>query len=140
MVWKIFGGVAGLLFGLVVIVLIAAAMQPTDYTITRTANMKAPPERIFAQINNLHHWLTWSPWEKLDPDMKRTITGPEEGVGAAYAWDGDENTGAGKLEIIESKPSEKVVFRLEFTRPMADVCLTTITCEPDGDETLVLQR
>lgn len=137
MVWKILGGIVGLLFVLVVIVLIAAAMQPADYTITRTAKMKAAPEKVFAQVNNFHKWQAWSPWEKLDPNMKRTITGPEEGVGATYAWDGNDKAGAGEMEITESKAPEKVVYRLEFARPMEDRCTTGFTLEPQGDETLV---
>lgn len=134
---KILAGAAGVTVLLIAVLLIAAAMQPTDYTITRSAKMKAPPATVFAQVNNFHKWKAWSPWEKLDPAMKRTIEGPEEGVGATYAWDGNDKAGAGRMEITESQPPEKVVYRLEFTRPMEDVCSTEITCKPEGNETLV---
>lgn len=137
MVWKILGGIAGLVFVLVVIVLIAAAMQPDGYKVTRSAKIKAPPAVVFAQVNNFHKWQAWSPWAKLDPAAKLTIDGAEEGVGAKYAWSGNDNMGEGKMEIIESKPATKIAIRLEFIRPMASVCPTEFAFQPEGDETVV---
>ena len=64
--------------------------------------MKAPPERIYPHIANLHAWGPWSPWEKKDPAMKRTFSGPDSGVGAAYGWEGDKNVGTGKMTILEA--------------------------------------
>lgn len=59
----------------IVIVLALAFMQPATYSVTRTIAIKAPPERIQPLISDFHHWPLWSPWEKLDPAMKRTFSG-----------------------------------------------------------------
>ena len=47
--------------------------------------VKAPPARVFALIDDFHRWADWSPWEKLDPAMKRTHSGAASGEGAGRA-------------------------------------------------------
>ena len=54
--------------------LIYAATQPDTFRIQRAATIKAPPERIFAVLNDFMRWEAWSPWEKKDPAMKRTFS------------------------------------------------------------------
>jgi hypothetical protein len=49
-----------------------AATKPGAFRVERATSIKAPQERIFALINDFHRWDSWSPWEKLDPAMKRT--------------------------------------------------------------------
>src|SRR5215475_14238184 len=83
-------------------VLIYAATRPDSFTVRRSLAIKAPPEKLFALINDFHGWGAWSPYEKRDPDMKRTYAGPAQGKGAVYEWDGNKNVGAGRMEILEA--------------------------------------
>ena len=32
---------------------------------------RCPPERIYQQVANFYNWRNWSPWEGLDPDLRR---------------------------------------------------------------------
>ena len=98
-------------------VLIYAATRPDSFRIERSATMKAPPEKIASFINDFHRWTVWSPWEKIDPALKRTYSGAESGKGAAYAWEGNSNVGAGRMEISETSPS-KTVIKLDFLKPL----------------------
>jgi hypothetical protein len=59
-----------------------------------------------------------SPWERIDPDLKRTYTGAASGRGSVYGWVGNKNVGEGRMEILESTPPSKVVIQLDFVRPM----------------------
>src|SRR5204863_3531036 len=74
------------LFGLFVlavgVVLAVASTKPATFRVERSIVVKAPPEKITPHLNDLKQWTTWSPWEKLDPDMKREYSGAESGVGA----------------------------------------------------------
>lgn len=136
MLKKIFIGLAVLLM----IVLAFAgyvAMQPSEYAIVRTATMAAPATLVFAQVNNFHNWDAWSPWAKLDPNAKNSFEGPTEGEGAIFRWSGNDEVGEGSMEILESKPGELVKIKLAFVRPMEDVCDTTFTFKPEGDQTAV---
>jgi hypothetical protein len=108
-----------IVLGLVALVLILALFQPAHFRYERRAILSAAPADLFPYVNELTQWPAWSPWEKMDPAMKRTFEGPGAGVGAVYAWDGNRNIGAGRMTITESRPNERICIRLEFYRPFA---------------------
>src|SRR4249920_2560253 len=95
-----------------------AATRPDTFLVQRTANIKASPDRIYAQITDFRKWETWSPYEKRDPAMKRQLAGAASGVGAVYEWDGNGEVGQGRMEIVEVKSPELVVIQLDFVRPL----------------------
>jgi hypothetical protein len=45
-------------------------MVRPEQTRSSVVSINAPPERLFALINDLHGWDAWSPAKK-DPAMKR---------------------------------------------------------------------
>ena len=94
-----------------------ALMQPDTFRIERNALIKAPPERVFAYLNDFHQWPGWSPWERLDPAMERAYSGAPRGQGAVYTWNGNDNVGQGGMEIVESTPPHTLSIRLDFTKP-----------------------
>lgn len=93
------------------------ATRPSEYLVTRTRTLAAPPEIVHAYIADLHKWTEWSPWEKLDPGMQREYVGAPLGESASYHWSGNDQVGEGRMTIIESTPPERVTLRLEFLRP-----------------------
>jgi len=126
MLKKILVGLAALLLLFVGVV----ATRPAEFTVTRTATMPASPDIVFAQVNDFHLWSAWSPWERLDPNMKRTYSGAESGVGAVYGWTGNDDVGEGRMTLEESKPSELARIKLEFIKPFAATSVTTFTFKP----------
>ena len=102
-----------------VIFLIVVALQPSDFKVERSATMRAPAPAAFAQVNDFQNWRAWSPWEKIDPALKRQYEGPKAGPGAVYAWQGNGDVGEGRMTITESRPGELVRIRLEFFKPFA---------------------
>lgn len=88
----------------------------TDYEVSRSAVLPCDIGRVHALLDDFHEWPSWSPWEELDPDMSRTYSGAESGVGARYAWSGNKRAGAGAMEITESTP-EHIEVALEFLKP-----------------------
>jgi len=87
------------------------------YTVQRSATIKAPADRVYAHIVDFHKWSAWSPWEELDPDMQRTFSGADAGVGAEYAWSGNRKVGEGGMEITDATETSKIEMRLEFIKP-----------------------
>jgi hypothetical protein len=110
-----------LIAALVAVAALAAfvATREERFRIERSAELQAPPEVVFALIDDFHQWGRWSPWEKVDPAMQRSFEGPSSGVGASYAWRGNRDIGAGRMTILESRPGELVAIRLEFLEPFA---------------------
>jgi uncharacterized protein YndB with AHSA1/START domain len=121
----------------IVVFLVIVALQPSDFSITRSATVAAPPEAVFPHVNDFHKWEAWSPWAKLDPTMKQTYEGAPVGTGARYSWTGDKKVGEGNMTITESKASTIIRIRLEFLRPFAAVNTTEFTFTPEGKQTTV---
>jgi uncharacterized protein YndB with AHSA1/START domain len=117
--------------------LIYAATRPDSFRVERTATIKAPPEKIFPLINDFQRWGAWSPFEKKDPTMKRTLSGAPSGSSAVYEWDGNKEIGQGRMEIVESVPPSRVTLKLDFTRPFEAHNIVDFTLEPRGDSTQV---
>ena len=108
----------GIAIALVITVLLLyAATKPDTFRVQRSISLNAPLERIFAHINDLTNWGAWSPWEKKDPAMKKTFSGAPQGKGAACEWDGNNQVGKGRMEILESLPPSKILIQLDFLKP-----------------------
>ena len=114
----------------IVLLVVVIATRPSAFRVTRSALIAAPPERPFALVNDFHAWPKWSPWEKKDPQMRRTLGGPPDGVGTTYAWAGDKNVGEGRMTIERSARPSLVGINLEFIKPFPGVCPTTFTFDP----------
>jgi hypothetical protein len=127
--------------GIVVVVLIAgvlafAASRPDVFRVQRAATIKAPPAKIAATLADLKGWQAWSPWEKLDPALKRSYSGAEKGKGAVYAWEGNSQVGVGRMEITDVAPS-RVAIDLDFVKPFEAHNKVVFTLTPKGDATEV---
>jgi len=107
-------------------------MADDMYTVERSTTIDAPPARIYAQVANFHRWRAWSPWEGLDPDLRRTYTGPDTGSGATYAWAGNRKAGEGRMEITEASEPTRVSIDLQFLKPFKARNETVFDIRPDG--------
>jgi hypothetical protein len=132
-----FGIVLGVIAAIVALFLIVVAMRPAAFKIERKATMSAPPLTVFEQVNDFRNWRAWSPWEKLDPNLKRTYEGPSAGHGAVYAWAGNKKAGEGRMTIVGGRPGELVRIRLEFLKPFVATNTAEFTFVPQGEQTLV---
>lgn len=122
----------------VVIMFVAiVAMQPSDFRVARTAVIAAPAPAVFAQVNDYRNWKAWSPYEKLDPAMKKTYEGAAAGTGAIYTWVGNSQAGEGRATITESRPSELIRINLEFLKPFAATNTAEFTFKLAGERTAV---
>lgn len=130
MLKKIALGLALLIAG----ILLYAATLPDTVKFQRSASIKAAPETIFPLIADLKAWRGWSPYETKDPAMKRTYEGAESGKGAAYAWDGNSEVGAGRMEILAAEPRD-ITIRLDFLKPFETHNTARFTLAPKGDAT-----
>ena len=130
-------GLAGVLVAGIAGLLIVAATKPDSFRVQRSASIKAPPERIFALINDLQSWSAWSPYETKDPDMARRFSGAAAGKGAVYEWDGDRNVGQGRMEILDASPA-KVAIKLDFAKPFEAHNMAEFTLTAKGETTDVV--
>jgi hypothetical protein len=122
---------------LLVSVLLFAATEPDTFRIERSTLVKAQPERIFPLINDLHSFNTWNPYERKDPNMKGSYSGPASGPGATYSFVGNNNVGSGNMEITASTAPSQVTLRLNMLKPFEGHNIVEFSLEPQGNETAV---
>jgi hypothetical protein len=112
---------AALLAALVVALALLAAWastRPDRFSVARALTVQAPPEAVFAQINDLRAFNTWNPFNRKDPSMRGSYRGPAAGPGAAYDFAGDGNVGAGTVRITDAAAPSRVAMKLDMTAPM----------------------
>jgi hypothetical protein len=119
------------------VVLAVAASRPNDFRVQRSASIKAPPEKIFPHINDLHAFNSWNPFNKKDPNIKGSYSGAASGPGSAYAFEGNKDVGRGRIEITDSRPASEVRMNLHILAPMEGRNVVEFTLHPKGDSTSV---
>jgi hypothetical protein len=107
-----------------------------DFSLSRSTRIQADPATVHALVDDFRQWPKWSPWEGLDPDLRREYTGPDRGVGSTYRWSGNKKAGEGEMRIIESTPTS-VVVDLRFLKPFKATNVTSFSFVPAGDATEV---
>ena len=123
----------GIVLGVVLLALAVAIMtRPPSFRVERSATIAAPAEVVYGYVNDFHEWTQWSPWEKLDPNLKRTFSGPPSGTGAVYRWVGNSKAGEGMMTIKESKPNQRIAIDLQFLKPFKARNLTEFTFRPEA--------
>jgi uncharacterized protein YndB with AHSA1/START domain len=124
---------AVIVIGLVIVI----AMQPAEFRVARSTKVSAPPSEVFAQVVDFHKWEAWNPWGKIDPAMQQSYEGAPAGTGAVYLWNGNKEVGAGRMTIIESRPSELIRIKMEFFKPFAGTSTAEFAFKPEGNQTAV---
>ncbi|MEO7886852.1 MAG: SRPBCC family protein [Polaromonas sp.] len=117
-------------------VLVLASNKPDIFRVQRQTTIQAPPEKIFPLINDYKQWGAWSPYEKKDPAMKRSFSGPAAGKGAAYAWEGKE-VGTGDMLITESVPASLIKIDLNFSKPFESHNKVVFSIQPQAGGSVV---
>jgi hypothetical protein len=112
--------------------------QPDHYRLVRSTVIAAPAAAVFAQVNDLQKWESWSPWAKLDPNAKVTFSGPRSGEGASFKWEGNDKVGAGTMTITESKLNFRIATRTDFVKPFEGTSNSDFVFSEIGGQTNVI--
>ena len=127
--------ILGVVAVLILIVLALGFSRPATFRVERSTTIKAPPTAIYAILSDFRQSECWSPWEKKDLHMKKSFSGPASGQGAIHEWDGNNNVGQGREEIVDVVPNAKIVIQLDFFRPFKGRNMAEFLLEPTGDST-----
>jgi uncharacterized protein YndB with AHSA1/START domain len=113
-----------------------AAVKPDSFRLSRSATIAAPPDRVFALINDLRRFNEWNPFAKMEPTVAITYDSSSAGVGGAYNWKG-EKTGEGRMQITESVPAQRVTAKLDFSKPFEAHNMVEFSLQPQGSGSTV---
>ena len=111
--------------------LIYAAFKPDSFRLSRSTTIVAPPDKVFALINDLRQFNTWNPFAQMEPSVVITYDAASAGVGGAYNWKGDK-TGEGRMQITESVAAQRIAAKLDFVKPFEAHNQVEFTVQPQG--------
>ena len=96
------------------------AVQPNEFSVTRTRNIQAPPAVIYNNVSDFKNWEAWSSWVEEKPDTKITLSDKTVGVGGSYTWEDDD--GVGTMKTIAVDPNKSINQEMQFGEfPSSDV-------------------
>jgi len=121
----------------IAVLVVVIATRPAAFRVERNTTVAAPAEVVFSFLDDFHQWSKWSPWEKRDPNMRRTYEGAPSGVGAMYSWAGDSKVGEGSMTLTDSQPNERVRIKLEFLKPFTATNQVELTIKPAAGSVVV---
>ncbi|MCB9543479.1 MAG: SRPBCC family protein [bacterium] len=113
------------------LILVVGLLLPTTYHVERSRVVAAPPEALYAVVNDFKQWPKWDPWAGKDATMKYTYEGSPTGVGSVQHFTSE--SGEGTIRIIESEPGRKVKMEMDFKMGEDKLPTATYTFEPIGD-------
>jgi len=123
-------------FGIIVLVFTAyVASRPGKFKVERSAVVNASPSKIFPYLSSFKRGSEWSPYEKIDPNMKTSYSGPAAGVGATMQFSGNNKVGEGQLEILKVIPNSLVEIRLAMVKPLSGINIIQYRLSPEGSST-----
>jgi hypothetical protein len=110
------------LFGILIVLTLFLGFVSTrdgKFRYEKSGVIQASADKIFPYISNFKMGGLWSPYEKIDPNMKKTFKGPDAQVGSIMEFEGNSDAGSGSLEILKIVPNELVEIKLTMTKPFS---------------------
>ena len=127
------------LIGIIALLLVVALFLPSTYSVERSVEIAKPPEVVYPLVADYNNWLKWSPWPKMDPEAKQTVTGTPGTPGHSWSWDG-ETSGVGRMTLASAEENRSVRAKLVFKKPMESEADDSILLEPTPTGTKVTWR
>jgi hypothetical protein len=131
-----FKSIVIVVLALLAALLLYAATKPDTFRVQRSVSINAPAEKIFPFIIDFRNWVDWSPWEKMEPELKRSFDGAASGQGSVYEWEG-QKVGKGRMEIAKISPPTNILINLDFLKPFEAHNIAEFILEPNGNSTTV---
>jgi len=84
---------------------------PSRFDVSRSTVINAPAEKIYDIVADPRTWKDWTAWQRRDPGMDVTFSGPPFGQGARWSW-ASKTEGSGAMEFTRVSPNSRVEYSL----------------------------
>lgn len=121
------------ILGLIILLLIIAAMMPGKFNIEKTTVISRPIQHTKDRVGDLNQYSIWNPWQQAEPKSTKQITGTPNTPCHKYSWQG-KKIGVGSLTLL-SLDERHIHFQLEFVKPWKSKAKDNWLFEPWGDGT-----
>lgn len=118
---------------IVLVIVVLGAIAPTDLHVEREVVIDKPKDVVFGELKQVKNHEHWSPWYKLDPEIKKEYRGEDGTVGFVSGWSGNDKVGVGEMEVKKITEGERIDFELRFKKPMEDTSAAYLVTEAIGE-------
>lgn len=98
---------------LALVLVVGGLLLSSKFSVSRTQAVKAPPDKVYALVASPRAWKQWSVWNRRDPAMTITYSGPESGAGSVWEWK-SASEGDGRMSFTAAEPPARVAYDLYF--------------------------
>lgn len=105
--------IAVVVLALAAVLLVGGWLMPATFTVTRSVSVAAPPDKVYALVADPRRWKDWSVWNRRDPAMEISYSGPPSGSGATWAWK-SRTEGDGRMTFTTAEPGQRLGYELFF--------------------------
>lgn len=132
--------IGGLVIGLLLLLVLGGGLLlKPEYRVERSLLIKAPAERVYAELDSAAGWQRWGVWYRRDPQMQQTASGPARGVGARWDWiSGSE--GNGSITLTAAEPARRVAYSFQMEGFAASSGELRLEGEGDGTRVIWLMQ
>jgi uncharacterized protein YndB with AHSA1/START domain len=85
----------------------------SEFTVSRAVVIQAPAETVYPLVANAKAWKDWSVWNRREPAMQMSYSGPPSGKGRKWAWK-SKSEDNGRMVFTAADPNSQVDFDLHF--------------------------
>lgn len=130
---KILKGIALVMASILVFWLIIAAFISGDCNYEKSISINAPVEKVWQNTNTLRGMDEWSPWNDLDPGMKKDWIGTAGQAGEKVCWE-SKTAGNGCQEVIKIDAAKKRIdTEITFLTPYKSEAHAYVSVVPEGN-------
>lgn len=83
------------------------------FSVVRSTVVSASPDKVYGLLADPRQWKQWSAWNRRDPAMQITYSGPDAGSGAVWAWK-SASQGDGRMSFTTAEPGRRLGYELFF--------------------------
>jgi len=110
---KILKALLYIVVALALIIGVGGMFLPSQIALKRSAQINAAPDKVYPLVAAPKAWKSWSAWNKRDPVMEITYSGPESGAGATWDWK-SKTEGNGHMAFKDAMPPGKIGYDIAF--------------------------
>ncbi|RKT01827.1 SRPBCC family protein [Chryseobacterium defluvii] len=120
---------------LLILWLVIAALISGECKYEKSISINAPAEKVWQNTNTLRAMDQWSPWNDLDPGMKKDWTGTTGQPGEKVCWESQkEEAGKGCQEVAKvDAASKRIDTNIQFLTPYESEARAYVTVVPEGN-------
>jgi effector-binding domain-containing protein len=96
--------------------LLISAFIPADFSVERSATVKAPLKTVYYEVKKLSNEFSIKPWSEKDSTLKLEFIGDDGKAGSSYSWTSEE-VGEGTMTLTAFSKN-LIEYQLIFVKPM----------------------